>query len=324
MSAAFVTLSEGMPRPECEIISFAAYRSSIAGLKICTRWRAISARRKRRINSSLLPENIGPTTTSIQPMLPLTMSTVFSCRKRRNPALLQLSRSRGRMIHLRVIKRSKSDDHRNAKSLCTMDQAARQHAPSTLRVANPHRASKAIDGDGKFHATVQNFPRQSIWNLDATGTPVMPMKPVRNVGPALQQHAASASLLDDVQAAFEPDKIVKRLLARRLMARSAIRRRLVARDLLPGSETRHLLSALPRTLHQFQPIRRRMPHAAGNLDTNHFKFRTGSKHRAEIPQRFLHRQKFRLASAAHRNLDFLHGKIPSTTRGRADCSGCKF
>src|SRR6516164_9410671 len=47
----------------------------MAGLKICTRWRAISARRNLRINSSLLPENIGPTTTSIQPMLPLTMST---------------------------------------------------------------------------------------------------------------------------------------------------------------------------------------------------------------------------------------------------------
>src|SRR6266849_2749287 len=48
----------------------------MTGLKICTRCRAISARRSRRINSSLLPENIGPTITSIQPMLPLTMSTV--------------------------------------------------------------------------------------------------------------------------------------------------------------------------------------------------------------------------------------------------------
>src|SRR5713101_6616642 len=47
----------------------------MTGLKICTRCRAISARRSRRINSSLLPENIGPTITSIQPMLPLTMST---------------------------------------------------------------------------------------------------------------------------------------------------------------------------------------------------------------------------------------------------------
>src|SRR5438270_12352289 len=39
------------------------------GLKICTRWRAISARRRRRMSSSLLPLNMGPQTTSIHPML---------------------------------------------------------------------------------------------------------------------------------------------------------------------------------------------------------------------------------------------------------------
>src|ERR1041384_1323133 len=41
------------------------------GLNICTRCRAISARRSRRISSSLLPLNIGPQMTSIQPRLPL-------------------------------------------------------------------------------------------------------------------------------------------------------------------------------------------------------------------------------------------------------------
>src|SRR3954468_10434138 len=37
------------------------------GLTISTRCPAISARRRRRINSSLLPLNIGPQTTSSQP-----------------------------------------------------------------------------------------------------------------------------------------------------------------------------------------------------------------------------------------------------------------
>src|SRR6266404_5976263 len=37
------------------------------GLTISARWPAISARRRRRISSSLLPENIGPQTTSSQP-----------------------------------------------------------------------------------------------------------------------------------------------------------------------------------------------------------------------------------------------------------------
>jgi hypothetical protein len=42
-------------------------RASISGLKTWTFWRAIFARRSRRINSSDLPENIDPAITSIQP-----------------------------------------------------------------------------------------------------------------------------------------------------------------------------------------------------------------------------------------------------------------
>src|SRR5690349_24604155 len=37
------------------------------GLTISARWPAISARRRRRMSSSLLPLNIGPQTTSSQP-----------------------------------------------------------------------------------------------------------------------------------------------------------------------------------------------------------------------------------------------------------------
>src|SRR5271169_6667625 len=44
------------------------------GLKTCRRFRAILARRRRRINSSLLPENMGPQMTSIQPTLPVIIS----------------------------------------------------------------------------------------------------------------------------------------------------------------------------------------------------------------------------------------------------------
>src|SRR5437868_3086527 len=46
----------------------------MVGLNTSTRLRAIIARRRRRISSSLLPENIGPQITSIQPTLPVTMS----------------------------------------------------------------------------------------------------------------------------------------------------------------------------------------------------------------------------------------------------------
>src|SRR3954471_15009550 len=56
-----------MRRPACETMSVAWNRPSIAGLNTATACRAISARRRRRISSSLLPENIGPPTTSSQP-----------------------------------------------------------------------------------------------------------------------------------------------------------------------------------------------------------------------------------------------------------------
>src|SRR6266542_1182080 len=51
----------------------------MAGLKTCTRLRAIMDRRSRRISSSLLPENIGPQITSIHPTLPVTISIESVC-----------------------------------------------------------------------------------------------------------------------------------------------------------------------------------------------------------------------------------------------------
>src|SRR5262249_15787067 len=136
----------------------------MAGLKICTRWRAISARRRRRISSSLLPENIGPTTTSIHPMLPLTMSTQFSLGYARQTSttvscphnsrcLLNLAHAAcyhvrvlikrtgaaccattkkwstltcgcGVAIRLPIVERSEGGEHGNAKGLGAADQVA--------------------------------------------------------------------------------------------------------------------------------------------------------------------------------------------------------
>ena len=59
---------EGMRSSLCETMASRPKRSSIAGLKISTRWRAIWARRNRRISSSVLPLYMLPTMTSIQPL----------------------------------------------------------------------------------------------------------------------------------------------------------------------------------------------------------------------------------------------------------------
>src|SRR5580658_1224794 len=54
----------------------------MAGLNTCTRLRAMPARRRRRINSSLLPENIGPQIASIHPTGLVMMSMLMHLLKR--------------------------------------------------------------------------------------------------------------------------------------------------------------------------------------------------------------------------------------------------
>src|SRR5215212_9470146 len=73
-SSVFLMAMASSPRLSREMIRFTSKRLSIAGLKICERCRAISARRMRRISSSLLPLNIPPVITSIHPPLGFTPS----------------------------------------------------------------------------------------------------------------------------------------------------------------------------------------------------------------------------------------------------------
>jgi hypothetical protein len=56
-----------MRSSEWETIWSLAKRSSMPGLKISTFWRAIWARRRRRMSSSVFPLYMLPTITSIQP-----------------------------------------------------------------------------------------------------------------------------------------------------------------------------------------------------------------------------------------------------------------
>src|SRR5215510_294011 len=159
----------------------------MAGLKICTRCRAISARRKRRISSSLLPENIGPTTTSIQPIFPLTMSTL-------SPPAGNLFRRRNATIHLGIIERRERRNHRQAEGILARDQVSAEHAPSTLCVANSNFSRKAIDRSGKFHAAIHHFFGDRRGNFDASRPPKESAKSVAHVRPTLQKHAACAVL----------------------------------------------------------------------------------------------------------------------------------
>src|SRR5215813_3162696 len=131
----------------------------MAGLKICTRWRAISARRRRRISSSLLPENIGPTTTSIQPIFPLTISTRAP---RRLDGLenwpLRLRRSSGNLlVHLAIVKRRKGGNKGKAKGFLARNETTREHPPSSFGVAKANGPGKSVDGNRQLDAEVEHF-----------------------------------------------------------------------------------------------------------------------------------------------------------------------
>src|SRR5689334_23664501 len=67
MSRGRTTATARIFAPACETTWPMSYRSSICGLTISARCPAISARRSRRMSSSLLPLNIGPQTTSSHP-----------------------------------------------------------------------------------------------------------------------------------------------------------------------------------------------------------------------------------------------------------------
>src|SRR6185312_2958997 len=67
MSAGSSTATARMRAPAWLTTWAMSYRLSIRGLTINARCPAISARRSRRMSSSLFPLNIGPQTTSSQP-----------------------------------------------------------------------------------------------------------------------------------------------------------------------------------------------------------------------------------------------------------------
>src|ERR1700682_439049 len=188
----------------------------MAGLKICTRCRAISARRKRRISSSLFPENMGPTTTSIQPILPLTMSTLFllrsvpvplcDLRSRTGspndlltllPCLPKTQLRRGALcaIQLRVVEWRKRRNHRHAKRFLPRNQITRQHAPRPLRVAYAGSIRTLVDRHRQLHAFLQHLVGHRFWTLYPARQAKISALAIRHVSPTLQKYSPLASPL---------------------------------------------------------------------------------------------------------------------------------
>src|SRR5207248_8164103 len=100
------------------------------GLTISTRWPAISARRRRRISSSLLPLNIGPQTTSSQP--PRFGKSLITA-----PTLLGRSDGLLRVLELVLGEAAEADD---------AEQPAVLRHRQVAEVALEHHLCRVLDG----------------------------------------------------------------------------------------------------------------------------------------------------------------------------------
>src|SRR5690242_20156169 len=130
MSAGSSTATARMRAPAWLTTWAMSYRLSMRGLTISTRWPAISARRNRRISSSLLPLNIGPQTTSSQPprfgKSRITQSTLLG----RSDGLLSL-------LELVLRQTPEADD---------AEQAAVLRHRQVPEVALEHHLGRVLDG----------------------------------------------------------------------------------------------------------------------------------------------------------------------------------
>src|SRR5262249_42407263 len=163
----------------------------MAGLKICTRCRAISARRRRRISSSLLPENIGPTTTSIHPMLPFTISTRLSLL---STADFSTARSLAGPIHISIVERCEPRNHRQPERLLPRQEISRQHAPRALSIADANFPCEPVDSRRQFVFAHQDLFGQRLRKFDTSRTPAVPPGAIADVCPTLQKYPADSVL----------------------------------------------------------------------------------------------------------------------------------
>src|SRR6266852_2736233 len=146
----------------------------MTGLKICTRWRAISARFSRRISSSLFPENMGPTMTSIQPMFPFTMSTFSPLTSQSSTHHCENTGALLTRINRCIEKSREGGDGSGPKCILPRHLVPCHDAPRYLRVPNPVFSGQGIHGRAQFHAALQHFGGEGIRHFDSSGTAERP------------------------------------------------------------------------------------------------------------------------------------------------------
>jgi hypothetical protein len=161
-------------------------------------------------------------------------------------------------------------DEGDAKGVLAGDQAAREHAPGSLAVADALATGKRIDGIGQLHAPIDYACHQGIRQDDAAGLAEgRQATVVGDIRPVLEKDQAAVSFRDDIEAALETYEVLPRLI-------------------LPASEGDKGFGALAGSGHGFLAREGRVPDAAGNVDTANFQWFGNTQARADEVQDLAH------------------------------------
>src|SRR5215217_3931682 len=203
ISAADRLFDESCRISECETIWLSENLESNSGLKTCTFCRAILARRRRRMSSSDLPENIEPAITSTQPTFPRDgggASSWLTCATS-SSILVVCYFSSG--IIFRIVKRCESSDQRKLKTHRSRHQIAREYAPRALLASQISTTSNFVDHKTKLASTFDHFFHEFRRDCNRRRSSKRASLTVRRVSPAAQTRVPLALNRDRVKPAFQ-------------------------------------------------------------------------------------------------------------------------
>src|SRR4029077_11082863 len=156
-------------------------------------------------------------------------------------------------------------------------------------------AGEGVNRIGELDACVHDLLDERVGEEDAARMAVnAAARDIGDVGPVLEKNPAAAFFADDIETAFKTDKIFPGFAA-------------LARHSGKG------FGALPRSGHHIVACERRVAHAAGNFDADHFKLDVGIEGGSENADCFPDGIQLWPARAAHGDNGFFHSEAGKLT-----------
>src|SRR5271167_3596176 len=179
--------------------------------------------------------------------------------------------------------RGKGADDGDTHGVAARDDAACEHAPSTLRITDTVTLRIGVDGFGKFNSAIQNAPRDRLRQQHGAGLAKGSSSgAVRDIGPVLEKGPARAVLMHNGEPTFETKEISPRLVSL-------------------ASEAGERFRALARARHGFFARKRRVADAAPNIDRHDLERRWTQEARDKCLEGISNRFDLRPAGATDRD-----------------------